>query len=435
MAHLGGLAGKVAGGMLAEGLRQVARGNVPRAADLVLTPDNARRVADKLSELRGAAMKVGQLLSMDAGDILPPELAAILARLRADARPMPMSEVVAVMQQSLGEGWDKRFTRFSFTPMAAASIGQVHSAVTRSDRSLALKIQYPGIRQSIDSDVDNVATLLKVSRLVPDALDLKPLLQEAKRQLHEEADYLREAEHLRRFALLLKDTPEFVVPGVDEELTRENVLAMDLLEGEPIDTLTTADQATRDRVVGLLFELLFRELFEFGMIQTDPNFANFLYNAKTGQLELLDFGATRHYASAVVEAYRGLLAAALHGDHDAMAESAQAIGYFREDIHARQREAVMELFILATEPARTRGRFDFGASDLALRIRDAGMALSFEQGYWHTPPADAVFLHRKLGGLYLLAARLGANIDLRAILERHLSQNAAIAPMPATDTC
>ena len=422
LAHLGGLAGRVAGGMLAEGMRQVARGNLPSTADLLLTPANARRVSDKLSELRGAAMKVGQLLSMDAGDILPAELAAILARLRADARPMPMSEVVTVMQESFGQGWENHFKRFSFTPMAAASIGQVHAAISQSDRQLALKIQYPGIRQSIDSDVDNVATLLNVSRLVPNGLDLQPLLQEAKCQLHQEADYLLEAAHLRRFAIALEDTPEFMVPGVDEELTRENILAMDFLEGEPIESLTSATQTTRDRVVELLLELLFRELFEFGMIQTDPNFANFLYNPGTRQLGLLDFGATRRYPATVIEAYRGLLDATLRADHVAMSESAQAIGYFREDIHARQRAAVMELFVLATEPARTRGCFDFGASDLAARIRDAGMALSFDQGYWHTPPADAVFLHRKLGGLYLLAARLHAKVDVRTILERYLYQ-------------
>jgi predicted unusual protein kinase regulating ubiquinone biosynthesis (AarF/ABC1/UbiB family) len=406
--------------MLAEGLRQVASGNLPRPADLVLTPANARRVADKLSQLRGAAMKVGQLLSMDAGDVLPAELAELLARLRADARPMPMSEVVGVLQQSLGTGWEQAFKRFSFTPMAAASIGQVHAALTQGDRRLALKIQYPGIRRSIDSDVDNVASLLKIARLVPAGLDLEPLLQEAKHQLHQEADYLREAEHLQRFAELLQDAPEFVVPGVDEGLTRDNILAMDLLEGQPIESLTTANQATRDRAVGLLLDLLFRELFEFGLIQTDPNFANFLYNAESGQLGLLDFGATRRYSDTVIEAYRRLLAAALQEDQEAMSESAQAIGYFREDIHASQRAAVMELFVLATEPARTRGCFDFGASDLAARIRDAGMALSFDQGYWHTPPADAVFLHRKLGGLYLLAARLRARVDVRAILEPHL---------------
>jgi predicted unusual protein kinase regulating ubiquinone biosynthesis (AarF/ABC1/UbiB family) len=421
LAHLGGLAGKVAGGMLAEGLRQAAQGKLPRPSDLVLTPANARRVAEKLSELRGAAMKVGQLLSMDAGDILPAELAELLARLRADARPMPMSEVVAVMRQSHGERWEDQFKRFSFTPMAAASIGQVHAAQSQIGRHLAIKIQYPGIGESIDSDVDNVATLLKVSRLLPSGLNLQPLLQEAKRQLQQEADYLCEAEHLGRFAALLEDAPEFRVPGVDADLTRGNILAMDFLEGEPIESLTSATQTTRDRVAGLLLKLLFRELFEFGMIQTDPNFANFLYNAQTGQLGLLDFGATRSYSDTVTEAYRGLLGAALRENRAAMAESAQAIGYFKEGIPARQRAAVTELFVLATEPARTSGRFDFGASDLAVRIRDAGMALSFDQGYWHTPPADAVFLHRKLGGLYLLAARLRARIDVRAILEPHLT--------------
>jgi predicted unusual protein kinase regulating ubiquinone biosynthesis (AarF/ABC1/UbiB family) len=388
-----------------------------------LTPANTRRVAEKLSEMRGAAMKVGQLLSMDAGDILPAGLADILAGLRADARPMPMSEVVAVMEQSFGEGWEQHFKRFSFTPMAAASIGQVHAAVSQSGQQLALKIQYPGIRQSIDSDVDNVATLLNVSRLVPDGLDLQPLLQEAKRQLHEEADYLLEAGHLRSFAVALEGTPEFLVPGVDESLTRENILAMDFLEGESIESLTTATQARRDRVVELLLELLFRELFEFGMIQTDPNFANFLYNPGTRQLGLLDFGATRRYPAVVTEAYRGLLEAALREDFTAMSEHARAIGYFKKDIHARHRAKVVELFILAAEPARTRGRFDFGTSDLAGRIRDAGMALSVEQGYWHTPPADAVFLHRKLGGLYLLAARLRAKVDVRIILERYLHRD------------
>jgi predicted unusual protein kinase regulating ubiquinone biosynthesis (AarF/ABC1/UbiB family) len=406
--------------MLAEGLRQVARGTLPSAGDLLLTPANARRVADKLSELRGAAMKVGQLLSMDAGDLLPPELAAILARLRADASPMPTSEVMAVLHRSLGAGWDKQFKRFSFSPMAAASIGQVHAATAANGRRLALKIQYPGIRRSIDSDVDNVAALLRISRLLPAGLDLAPLLEEAKQQLHQEADYLLEAGHLLRFGELLEGAAEFRVPGVDADLTRESILAMDLLEGDPIESLTGADQVTRDRVVGLLLQLLFRELFEFGVVQTDPNFANFLYNAQTTQLELLDFGATRSFSGTVTEAYRKLLGTALRGDQAGMIESAQAIGYFREGIHAEQRAAVMQLFTLATEPARAAGRFDFGGSDLAARIREAGMALSFEQGYWHTPPADAVFLHRKLGGLYLLAARLRAKVDVGAILKPHL---------------
>jgi predicted unusual protein kinase regulating ubiquinone biosynthesis (AarF/ABC1/UbiB family) len=253
-------------------------------------------------------------------------------------------------------------------------------------------------------------------------VNLQPLLQEARHQLHKEADYRSEASYLRDFAALLKDAPEFLIPGVVDELSRDNILAMDYLEGEPVETVTTASQETRDRVVSLLIDLFFRELFEFRIVQTDPNFANFLYNQDTRQLGLLDFGATRRYSGSIVEAYRKLLKAALREDLTAMSDSAETIGYFRADIDQQQRTAVMELFMLATEPARRSGRFDFGTSDLALRIRDAGMALSFEQGYWHTPPADSVFLHRKLGGLYLLAARLRANVDVRCILERYIQQ-------------
>ena len=191
-ARLGGMAGGIAGGMIAEGLRQLSRGNLPSPADLVLTPANARRVAEQLASLRGAAMKLGQLLSMDSGALLPPELAQILARLRADARPMPMSQLVGALVRTWGSDWEKGFRRFSFTPLAAASIGQVHAAVTGDGRHLALKVQYPGIRESIDSDVDNVATLLRVTRLLPRELEISPLLEEAKRQLHEEADYFAE---------------------------------------------------------------------------------------------------------------------------------------------------------------------------------------------------------------------------------------------------
>ena len=205
LARLGSLASGVAGGMLAEGVRQWSRGNRPSVGDLLLTPGNAQRVADQLSRLRGAAMKVGQLLSMDAGDLMPPELAAILARLRADAQAMPMSQLVPVLEAAWGPGWDRHFERFSFTPLAAASIGQVHAAQLKSGERLAIKVQYPGVRQSIASDVDNVATLLRVSGLLPRTLDFAPLLEEAKRQLHDEADYLKEAAYLEAYRGRLAD--------------------------------------------------------------------------------------------------------------------------------------------------------------------------------------------------------------------------------------
>lgn len=416
-ARLGTLAGGVAGSMLANGARQFVQGKRPRIGDLLLTPANARRVADQLAQLRGAAMKFGQLLSMDAGDLLPPDLGDILARLRADAQAMPMSQLVSVLEANWGKGWDRHFQQFSFTPVAAASIGQVHLAQTKDGRRLAIKVQYPGVRQSIDSDVDNLATLLRISGLLPAGLEVGPLLLETKRQLHTEADYLGEGAWLRRYAGLLADAPEFLLPEVHADLTTQNVLAMSCMEGVPLESLLHAPQAERDRVAGLLFRLLFRELFEFRLIQTDPNFANYRYEPTTGQLILLDFGATRPYPTAIVEAYRRLMASALVEDRQAMSEAASAIGYFRADIRERQRQLVLDIFLHACEPLRYAGAYDFGRSDLAARLRDAGLALSTERDSWHTPPADALFLHRKAGGLYLLAAKLGARVNVQDLFQ------------------
>lgn len=418
LARLGALASGVAGGMLAEGARQLAQGRRPRVSDLLLTPANARRVAEQLAQLRGAAMKVGQLLSMDAGDLLPPELGEILARLRADARPMPMSQLVVVLNEHWGEGWDRHFTRFSFTPMAAASIGQVHAAEDRAGCRLAIKVQYPGVRQSIGSDVDNVASLLRLSGLLPKSLDIQPLLDEAKRQLHEEADYRIEAAHLTNFSNLLADRPEFLLPALRDELSNAHILSMTYVVGEPVESLAKAPQDERDRAVGLLFELLFRELFEFRLVQTDPNFANYRYDAASRRLILLDFGATRAYDEATVAAYRQLMQSAAVGDRAGINAAAQTIGYFQANIRDDHRQSVLDIFEVATEPLRHDGAYDFGRSDLAARIRDAGMVLGFDRDFWHTPPADALFLHRKLGGLYLLAAKLGARVDVAGLLRR-----------------
>jgi len=422
IARLGVLASGVAGGMLAEGTRQLAQGKRPRIGDLLLTPENAYRVADQLARLRGAAMKFGQLLSMDAGDLLPPEFGALLARLRADAKAMPMSQLVSVLDANWGNGWDRHFRQFSFTPVAAASVGQVHLAQTKDGRRLAVKVQYPGVRQSIDSDVDNVATLLRVSGLMPSGLDVGPLLRESKRQLHAEADYLGEGAWLRRFAGLLADAPEFMLPEVHADLTTESVLAMSCMGGVPVESLLHAPQAERDRVAGLLFRLLFREIFEFQLIQTDPNFANYRYDHASRQLILLDFGATRAYPAAIVDAYRRLMASAVVGDRKEMSMAASAIGYFRADIGERQRQLVLDVFLRTCEPLRYAGAYDFGNSDLPARIRDAGLALSSERDSWHTPPADALFLHRKAGGLYLLAAKLKARVDMRALFLPYASR-------------
>lgn len=415
---LGSLATGIAGNMLADGARNLAQGKLPRLGELMLTPANAHRVADKLAHMRGAAMKVGQLLSMDAGDLVPPELGAILARLRADATPMPMSQVVSALDANWGAGWRRHFQQFSFTPVAAASIGQVHFGVTTDGQRVAVKIQYPGVRQSIDSDIDNVATLCRMSGLIPKTVDFDPLLQQAKQQLHQEADYEREAASLRRYGDLLAHSPDYALPAVHDALTTESVLTMTRMDGVPVDSLVHAPQAERDRIITLLIALFFREMFEFRFIQTDPNFANYRYDRATGRLILLDFGATREYSPTMIERYRQILKSAMSCDPALIAPAAVALGYFDASTAIKHRDAVLGMFIEACEPLRHEGTYDFGTSDLAARLRDAGMALGMERDFWHTPEADVLLLHRKIAGLYLLAARLQARVDVRQFLHR-----------------
>ncbi|SNT42970.1 Predicted unusual protein kinase regulating ubiquinone biosynthesis, AarF/ABC1/UbiB family [[Luteovulum] sphaeroides subsp. megalophilum] len=419
LARLGGLATGLAGSAAVEGARQIARGRRPTMGDLLLTPANAMRVAEQLSHMRGAAMKIGQLLSMDAGDVLPPELAQILARLRADAHHMPGPQLKKVLTAAWGPDWLRRFRRFDVRPIAAASIGQVHRALTADGRDLAIKVQYPGVRRSIDSDVDNVAGLLRLSGLVPKGLDIVPMLAEAKRQLHEEADYRREGDCLARFGALLRDDPGFLVPDLHADLTTAGVLAMTYVEGRPVEDLTPAPQAERDRVVAGLVELLFRELFEFRLMQTDPNFANFRY-AGDGRLILLDFGATRAVSPELSGFYRRLLRAGMAGDRGAARAVALELGFLAEDTPRDLEDRMFAMFEMSMEPLRGGGVFDFGTSDLPLRMRDAGMAMAVERAHLRLPPVETLFLQRKFGGIYLLASRLGARVNLRAIVERHL---------------
>lgn len=416
LAMLGRLAGGIAGGALGEGTRRLASGERPRLDDLLLTPANARRIADRLAEMRGAAMKVGQLLSLDSGQVLPAQFAEVLERLRADAHPMPIDQVGQVLGGAFGSEWTGHFERFAFQPIAAASIGQVHAARLRDGRRVAVKLQYPGIRASIDSDVDNVATLLSLFRLLPEGMDVAPLLDEAKQQLHAEADYRSEADALRHFASLLADDPRFVVPGVIDALSSRDVLTMGYLEGDPIEALADLAAPQRDHLAGALLDLALREVFDWGWVQTDPNFANYLLGPDRTHIGLLDFGAARAYPADQRGALRALLHACIDGEDADVAHAAGAVGYLGDGDPTGYRDAVVALLREVTTPARHAGPFVFGRNDLAGRVRDQVIALRMRQRYARLPPPAVLFLHRKLGGLYLLLARIGARIDVPALL-------------------
>lgn len=431
--RFGGMAAGVAGEMAVRGAAGWMRGERPAWRDLLLTPSNVARFTEQLSKMRGAAMKVGQLLSMEAGEILPPELSEILARLRQDAHPMPSRQLKSVLVREWGADFLKKFERFDVAPIAAASIGQVHRGKTRDGRDLAVKLQYPGVRASIDSDVDNVAALIRLSGLAPPGLDLAPLMAEAKQQLHQEADYRREARYLERFGALLADDPDFLVPRCHADFSTENVLAMDFIASRPIEALESASQPIRDRAIACLFRLFLAELFDFQLMQTDPNFANYRTAPGDGdsapaKIILLDFGAAREIPHELVARYRALLAAGLARDEPAMMAAAADLGFYGAETPPKLVDGLRRMLDLAMGPLRHEGAFDFGAADVLGRMRDVGLEMAEEDPDASTiPPIDALFIQRKIAGMFLLATRLRARVAVRPMLEPYLTP----APSPA----
>jgi len=314
LSRLGSMTAGVAGNMALGGMAQLGRGQRPDWRGLLLTPANVSRVADQLAKMRGAAMKIGQLASMDTGDVLPPELAQIMARLRDDAHYMPPAQLKKVLAAQWHEGWLRDFKRFDVRPIAAASIGQVHRAQLRDGRDVAIKVQYPGVARSIDSDVANVGALIRMSGLLPTGFALDPYLEEAAVQLHEETDYIREAACLNRFRDLLADAEGFVLPQVHDDWSTGSILTMDYVAGRPIEEAADAPQDQRDLIMERLIELTLREAFEFKVMQSDPNFANYQFDADSGRIILLDFGATREISIEISTNYIDMLMSGLSFD-------------------------------------------------------------------------------------------------------------------------
>jgi hypothetical protein len=191
------------------------------------------------------------------------------------------------------------------------------------------------------------------------------------------------------------------------------------MEGEPLETLAADDvaQETRDAIGTLLERLMFRELFEFRVMQTDPNFANYLWQPESGKVVLLDFGATTRFPAAFVDHYARITRAVIDGDRAAVARLAVAIGYATEGDSAALIEATTDVIMLVCEPLRHVGRYDFAASDLPSRARALGIDLGIRQGLLRTPPPQTLFLHRKLVGSFLTLAHIKARVDARALVQ------------------
>jgi aarF domain-containing kinase len=340
-------------------------------------------------------------------------------------------------------------------PFASASIGQVHKATLASTNTpVAVKIQFPGIASSIESDLSNLSILIRSSALLPKGLYLQNTIAVMRRELEDECDYIREGESGRRFHRELAGDDFFVVPQVFDEATTGKVLTSEWMSGKPLSRMKNMSQETRDKVCPAVAEekcltdslrqigknilrLCLQELFKFRFMQTDPNWANFMYDQQNDKLQLIDFGASREYTKEFMDGWFRLLRGALTGDREVMRQESLNLGYLtgeENEVSARQQrrcnsltgiaiqemlDAHLKSMSLVASPFCHEGKYEFANQTITDSVR--ALIPIMLRHRLTPPPPETYSLNRKLSGAFLMCARLGANVDCQQLWEEHVA--------------
>jgi len=395
----------------AVGIRKAGSGGSKLDGSVMMSEANVDRIVETLCSVRGAALKIGQMLSIQDEALINPQLAKMFDRVRQSADFMPLHQLQETMVEEFGPDWKtEKFAEFEKKPFAAASIGQVHHAKLHDGRNVAVKIQYPGVAKGIESDVNNLLGLLKVAKVLPEGLFVDTVIDHLKVEMAQECDYEREADCCRRMKQVLSDYPEYYVPEVVEEVSTKMVFTNELIEGLTIDQCADQlDQDTRNHIVKMFLELLLRELFLHRYMQTDPNWANFLYNPDTKQLGLLDFGATREYRPFFVNNYFRIIDGAASGDRDAVLEYSVKVGFLTGYESKVMNDAHVESVMILAEAFREDKPFHFGTQKTTMRMQELVPVMLKHR--LCAPPPEVYSLHRKMSGLFLMAAKLKSDIN------------------------
>ena len=385
----------------------------------VLSQQNIQTAVNSLKHLRGAAMKFGQLISLDESVVLTPELAAIFAELRNTGYAMPPKQLRQVLDKNWGFGWQKQFKSFDVRPIAAASIGQVHRAKLKTGEDVAIKVQFPNMRRTIDGDVSTLITMVKTFGLAPENLDIDHYASLARDQLIAETDYLQEADNLRKFAHYFTGDARYRVPKVYDELSTTDVLVMSLESGVPLDTTRYWPADQQNRMGQDLADLVLREVFEFNHVQTDPNLANYLIDPDTHQLILLDFGACVRISETSLNVYQTLLNAGVTLDPYLIKQVFLDHNLLPPELNAAEDAFVDQVLNTVTAELGAADQFSLAQSRV-LDLLDLNDVKLYTALLPHENlPVDLIFTQRKILGLVLFLRSLGASLPVMQMLKKY----------------
>lgn len=413
---MGGLASHVGSNYLWASLRKPFLTDDAHHKDLLDTHiKNALLIVESSKELRGAFLKLIQMLSTRE-DILPAEALEVLSLTQANVPPMDYATISDQIRRELGKKPEQLFVRFERDAFAAASLGQVHRATVRSGEQVAVKIQYPGVEQTVGQDLKNLKVLLSALKaiahdLMRQKIDVRILYAELEERLNEELDYEREAANMKLFAGLLRDDAEVMIPTVFPELSSRRVLTMTYLDGYPLTDVfaPVVDRDLKRWVVHKYFTLIWRQILEFGVLHTDPHPGNYLvtYHPRLG---ILDFGSIRRFPEPIRKANLKLARALLAGDDRAMAQALVALGYLDR---VQAAPPLIEIMRILFEPVLISRSFDPKKYESVAKATTVGEIAV--QNRLYKSPAHSVFLIRALIGAEGIVRQLGVVADYHAM--------------------
>ena len=434
------VAGLRAGGAFAlDGAFQRLRGQQQGSSPFMQR--EARRFAAELGRLKGTYVKIGQMLAMLGEHFLPPVLTEALHDLESQTHPLPWTEIEPALRASLGKRLDELDVEHE--AIAAASLAQVHRATVRATgEQLCLKIQYPGLADVIDADFDAVVRMLLLARWVEAGRELDDWLASLREHLHHEIDYHREAVMGDRVAelaaaaapQLAERSIHYHVPVRFPQFCTAEVLAMEYVEGWLVtrSEVASLSQARRNDLGRAMLELFFLELYQWGVLQTDPNFGNYLIRCRDGvdELVLLDFGSTMHCEDHFLLHLGNAIAAGQAQDRELLVDSLIGLGCLREDNSESAQRSFSDFCLQLLEPLRPPeqlppeflnedGEYCWGRSRLLRRVGKQAAA-SAATRHFTAPSREFAMIARKLTGVFTFIAVLDAQFNAHELVHGYI---------------
>jgi predicted unusual protein kinase regulating ubiquinone biosynthesis (AarF/ABC1/UbiB family) len=378
----------------------------------------AADVTRTMGDMKGAVMKLGQVLSLMTG-VLPEEMAAQLWTLQANAPAMAYELVEQVFEREYGRGPEQVFKHFEREPFAAASIGQVHRARLDDGTRVAVKVQYPGVRQAIEHDLANVGMMLSLGGLVARGLDVGPVIRDLKEGIRLELDYLHEAQSQQRFFDAFEGHAFIRVPRVYHELTTGTVLVQELLEGRPFGETRHLSQPERDRIGEIIYRFCFGSLYRHRLFNGDPHPGNYVL-LEHGAVGFVDYGCVAEFSETTLDGFKQVIRTLMAGDHEGWRRATEGVGILRPGAPFTTEQLYEHMHWYWAPILGERVTFTPGLAAEMVRRNTQAAGLGGQINRWCNVPEGMVFLTRINFGLAGLFASLGASGPWAAIVAEYV---------------